>query len=98
MRLFPLFADLSGRRVLVVGGGAVAERKVKSLLTSGALVTVGTPQATDALEQLQAQNRIQRLHGHFHPDWLADLWLVVAATDDRELNRRIAELADAQRL
>ncbi|AEC18712.1 siroheme synthase [Pusillimonas sp. T7-7] len=98
MRLFPLFADLKGRRVLVVGGGPVAERKTKSLLASGALVTIGAPQATELLEQLQAQGRIERLRDNFQPDWLAEVWLVVAATDDRGLNRQIAELANAQRL
>ncbi|MDS1142438.1 siroheme synthase CysG [Pusillimonas sp. SM2304] len=98
MKLFPLFADLNGRHVLVVGGGPVAERKVKSLLAAGALVTVGAPDATDALEQWLTQGRIKRLRDVFQPEWLADIWLVVAATDDRGLNRRIAELANAQRL
>src|SRR5690606_22589573 len=58
----------------------------------------GAPEATEALEHLQAQDRITRLREHFQPNWLADVWLVVAATDDRELNRRIAELASEQRL
>src|SRR3546814_10456656 len=89
MRLFPLFADLKGRRVLVVGGGPVAERKTKSLLASGALVTIGAPQATELLEQLHAQGRIERLRDNFPPDWLAEVWLVVAAPDDRGLNRQI---------
>ncbi|MGP1615531.1 MAG: precorrin-2 dehydrogenase/sirohydrochlorin ferrochelatase family protein, partial [Pollutimonas bauzanensis] len=59
MRLFPLFADLKDRRVLVVGGGSVAERKVKSLLASGALVTVCAPEATPGLRELQGQGAIE---------------------------------------
>ena len=98
MKLFPLFADLNGRRVLVVGGGPVAERKVKSLLACGALVTVGAPEVTQTLAQLQEQQQIERLSGHFQPDWLEEAWLAVAATDDRALNRHIAELANAQRM
>ena len=43
MKLFPLFADLNDRPALVVGGGAVAERKTLALLEAGAAVTVGAP-------------------------------------------------------
>lgn len=98
MKLFPLFADLQGRRVLVVGGGAVAERKVKSLLSCGARLTVGAPDASPELQQLHADGQIELILQAFEPDWLQGVWLVVAATDDRQLNRRIAELAEAQRL
>lgn len=98
MRLFPLFADLKGRRVLVVGGGAVAERKVKSLLACGAAVTVGAPEATTELQQLHEQNVIQFIPRGFEPEWLNDIWLVVAATDDKATNRLIAGLATEKRL
>lgn len=93
MRLFPLFADLQARLVLVVGGGVVAERKIKSLLASGARVRVGALEAGDALQELARQGKIELLLGPFDPVWLDGAWLVVAATDDRELNRHIAGLA-----
>jgi len=98
MKLFPLFADLTGRRVLVVGAGDVAERKVKSLLSCGARVTVGAPRINAELEQLGAKGQIALITQRFDAQWLSDVWLVVAATDDRELNRRIAELANDRRL
>ncbi|MFA5490181.1 MAG: siroheme synthase CysG [Candidimonas sp.] len=98
MRLFPLFADLEGRRVLVVGGGAVAERKVKSLLACGAKLTVGAPDATTELMQLHRRGAIQWIPLGFRPEWLDDAWLVVAATDDKAANGRIAELAAERRL
>ncbi|NGM88689.1 uroporphyrinogen-III C-methyltransferase [Parapusillimonas sp. SGNA-6] len=98
MNLFPLFTKLDGRRVLVVGGGTVAERKVQSLLACGALPRVGTLGATDTLHALHCQGRIELLLGPFNPRWLEDAWLVVAATDDRALNRQIADIANRQRL
>ncbi|HET9693204.1 MAG TPA: siroheme synthase CysG [Steroidobacteraceae bacterium] len=52
MRYFPLFADLHGRGVLVVGGGAVAERKVRLLLEAGAQVTVVAPEIHPSLDQM----------------------------------------------
>ncbi|MYN13331.1 uroporphyrinogen-III C-methyltransferase [Pusillimonas sp. TS35] len=97
MRLFPLFADLARRPVLVIGGGIVAERKINSLMASDAQVTVGSPDLTDALRILVRHGRIQHLEGAFEPAWLKGAWLVIAATDDRALNRRIADLADERR-
>lgn len=98
MRLFPLFADVSNRRVLVIGGGIVAERKIKSLLVSDADIAVGAPTLTPALSALAEQARIQHLPGQFQESWLDGAWLVVAATDDRALNQRIAGMADQRRL
>ncbi|SHI22364.1 siroheme synthase CysG [Pollutimonas bauzanensis] len=98
MRLFPLFADLKDRRVLVVGGGSVAERKVKSLLASGALVTVCAPEATPGLRELQGQGAIEFTGLAFQAECLEGVWLVIAATDDREINRRVAALANEKRL
>lgn len=97
--LFPLFADLQGRSVLVVGGGAVAERKVLALLHAGALPLVGAPALSPRLAQLAGEGRLQWLQGSFQPRWLqGDIWLVIAATDDNTVNRAVAEAATAQRL
>jgi siroheme synthase-like protein len=49
MALYPLFADLAGRTVLVVGGGAVAERKIAALLKAAARIRVGAPAITRAI-------------------------------------------------
>ena len=78
--LFPLFADLQGRQVLVVGGGAVAERKTEALLHTGARVRVVAPALTHALAGLQAAGRIEWLQAVFAPGQLDDAWLVIAAT------------------
>jgi uroporphyrin-III C-methyltransferase/precorrin-2 dehydrogenase/sirohydrochlorin ferrochelatase len=96
--LFPLFADLRGRRVLVVGGGAVARRKLEPLLAAGARVVVGAPRLEPAVAGLFAEGRIEHLAGPFEPDWLDGAWLVVAATDDGAVNRAVATAAEARRI
>ncbi|MDN5841974.1 MAG: siroheme synthase CysG [Alcaligenaceae bacterium] len=98
MNHFPLFADLHGKDVLVVGGGAVAERKARSLLSAGACVTVGAPEIGRSLRTLQAGGTIRCINTSFAEDWLDDIWLVIAATNDRSLNQQVAAAAQARRL
>lgn len=85
--------------MLVVGGGAVAERKTEALQRCGALVRVGAPNLTPALRRRAEEGSLQWLPGPFDAQWLAtDIWLVIAATDDPAVNRQVAEAARAQRL
>ncbi|WP_434211964.1 NAD(P)-dependent oxidoreductase [[Pseudomonas] boreopolis] len=97
MPLFPLFADLRGRTVLVIGGGEVASRKIKALLHAGAHVVVHAREWIPELQDLLDRRQLQRLDGEFDPAWIDAAWLVVAATDDAALNRRVAEAAGARR-
>lgn len=96
--LFPLFIDLRGRIVLVVGGGPVAARKVAALLDAGAHVRVGAPTLNTALTQLLEAQRIEHLAGEFQPDWLDGAWLAIAATDDTQVNRAVAAAGDARQI
>ncbi|MFT4180071.1 MAG: siroheme synthase CysG [Thermomonas sp.] len=96
--LFPLFLDLRGRRVLVVGGGGVAARKIRALLDAGASVTVGAPVLELVLAAQVREGRITHLRGEFDETWLDDVWLVIAATDDREANSAVAAAAQARRI
>ncbi len=96
--LFPLFADLRDRTALVVGGGAVAERKVEALLEAGAWPQVGSPRLNAGLAALLAAGRIRWLEGEFRDQWLDDAWLVIAATDDASVNRRVFDAATARRI
>uniref|UniRef100_UPI0033416D7A siroheme synthase CysG n=1 Tax=Castellaniella defragrans TaxID=75697 RepID=UPI0033416D7A len=98
MNHFPLFADLKGRKVLVVGAGLVAERKISLLLAAGAQVVVGARAAHPRVRARAQAGEIALCLGEFEPAWLDDAWLAVAATDDRVLNRRVAEAASARRL
>lgn len=98
MTLYPLFADLAGREVLVVGAGEVAARKIAALLKAGARVRL---HARDVLhpdvECALADGRIEQLAGPFDPTWLDAVWLVVAATDDVAFNARLADEAGRRR-
>ena len=96
--LFPLFADLRQRLVLVVGGGEVAVRKVAALQAAGARVRVGAPALHPHLLASFERAEIEFLPGRFQEHWLDDAWLVVAATDDRAVNQAVADAAEARRL
>jgi uroporphyrin-III C-methyltransferase/precorrin-2 dehydrogenase/sirohydrochlorin ferrochelatase len=94
MRHLPLFADLKHKRCLVVGGGALAERRVTLLREAGAEVTViAIALQSETLRALAETGDIEHIAAPYEPRSLADFWLVVAATDDRAVNARVA--ADA---
>ena len=97
MKLYPLFADISGRRVLVVGGGSTAARKTEALLRAGACVRVCTPVLNERLRDLRDRGAIDAIEDMFRESWLDDAWLVVAATDDVDVNRRVAAAANERR-
>ncbi|MCB1628303.1 MAG: uroporphyrinogen-III C-methyltransferase [Xanthomonadales bacterium] len=91
----PLFLDLSGQRVLVVGGGEVAERKLRLLLDSGADLRVVAPEATASVQAWQREGRLQWLAQDFDAAVLSDARLVIAATDQPEVNATVAKAARA---
>jgi siroheme synthase-like protein len=93
--LYPVFLDLTDRPVLVVGGGPVAARKVRALAGTGAQITMVAkdfcPEAKDAAGQAGAEV----LERPYAPGDAARRWLVIAATDDADLNRMVSEQAAA---
>jgi uroporphyrin-III C-methyltransferase/precorrin-2 dehydrogenase/sirohydrochlorin ferrochelatase len=96
MQHLPLFADLENRACLIVGGGSVAERRARLLLEARARVRVLAPElATEGLAELVAGGRIEHDAHAYDGQSLDPYWLVVAATDDRAVNARVA--ADAER-
>jgi len=87
--LYPIFLDLSGRRCVVVGGGAVAMRKARKLLQAGAEVVVVSPAVLSELESIGAEIR-------YRPYEAGDLEgadLAFTATDSREVNAAVAREA-----
>ena len=92
MRHYPVFLDLQGRRVLVVGAGAVALRKTKGLVEAGAHVTVVAPESLPDFEDLP----LRLVRRRFRPADLDGVLLVFAATDDRRVNHRIRLAAQSR--
>ena len=86
--------DLTGRRVLVVGGGTVALEKVHGLLAAGAAVTVVAPQITPELEELG----VTVVRRGYRAEDLDGVFLVVAATSTTSVNRRVFRDAEARSL
>lgn len=84
---------LEGRRVVVVGAGKVAQRKVVGLVEAGARVRLVAPAATEKLATLGGVGRIEWRQRTFEDEDVAGALLVFAATDDREVNRHVAERA-----
>ena len=100
MRYFPLFLDLDGRDVLVIGGGSVALRKVETLRSAGARVRVIAETIHEALRALATRDGIPLQERRFESrdieaHGLPRPRLVIAATSDREVNAVVARAADA---
>lgn len=92
---YPVVLDLGGRPVLVVGGGAVAERKVEGLRAAGASITVVSPRVSARLAKMADDGDIRvRLRSYRRSD-LRGVAIVFAATDDRNVNAAVA--ADSRR-
>ncbi len=87
---------LTSRLSLVIGGGEIAERKVHALLDANARVRVLAPTVTDELSDLARGGKIEWLPRAFHSGDLAEAFLVIAATDDAQVNRDIAREAQAR--
>jgi uroporphyrin-III C-methyltransferase / precorrin-2 dehydrogenase / sirohydrochlorin ferrochelatase len=95
---YPVAVMLHGRRVLVVGGGHVAQRRVPGLLTAGADVHLVSPVVTPALEGLAGGGEISWHEREFEPADVDRAWYVVAATDRREVNEAVSAVAEQQRI
>ncbi len=92
--LFPLYASIVGKRCVVVGGGAVAARKVADLLAAGAQVCVVSPDATPMIQQHAQSGLLEWKAAPYAPEHLHEAWLVFAATNIRAVNAQVSQ--DAQ--
>ncbi|MCS5421667.1 MULTISPECIES: precorrin-2 dehydrogenase/sirohydrochlorin ferrochelatase family protein [Psychrilyobacter] len=96
-KYFPIFVDLEKKDILVVGGGKIAYRKVKTLLSYGARIEVITPEIRDEkFYELVEEKSIKLTPRKFRNSDIHGRFLVVGATDNKELNKEIYELGDSE--
>ncbi len=95
---YPLFLDLADERVVVIGGGRVATRKVRVLLRTGAAITVISPRASGAIRQWADRGRLAWKPRRYRRGDLRAARLAVAATDDLAVNERVCGEARAGRI
>lgn len=93
---FPLYVDLTGREVLVIGAGAIALRRIKSLMKFPCMIRVIAVSAMDEIMSLAAERKIKLEQKAYESSDIDGAYLVVAATDRRDVNRQVAD--DARRL
>src|SRR5690606_16797447 len=91
----PIFVKLEQQPCLVVGGGAVAGRKAALLIRAGASVSVVDPEIGDSLQLLCEQKRIAHIRSAYRPEHVEGKRLVIAATDDAQVNSIVSRAAEA---
>jgi uroporphyrin-III C-methyltransferase/precorrin-2 dehydrogenase/sirohydrochlorin ferrochelatase len=95
---YPAGLRLEGLRVLVAGGGHVAQRRIPGLLSAGADVVVVSPETTPAVEGFASSGEITWHRRGFQASDLDEAWYVIAATDDSVVNEQISSAAEERRI
>lgn len=94
-KYYPAFIDITDKKCVVVGGGKVAERKVRELIKAGADVRVISPDLTPGLQRELERGRIRHSARKFRITDLKDAFMAIAATNDIDTNNRVAEHGDS---
>jgi len=89
MAKYPIFLELGSRRTVVIGGGAVAVRKVQALLTAGARVVVVAERIDDMMTALCRGTDVELIKSKYSKNYLAGALLAIAATNNHQLNKQI---------
>ena len=98
MTYYPINLNLTGRRCVVVGGGAVAGRKARTLLNCGAQVLLIAPEADAGMQSLAGGDAVEWIVEKYNARYLGGAFLVIAATDDAEVNAAVTRDAQAREL
>jgi precorrin-2 dehydrogenase/sirohydrochlorin ferrochelatase len=89
MAKYPIFLELGGRRVVLIGGGAVAVRKAEALLEAGARLVVVASKPSDTMIGLCTRHGAELIRDRYAKQYIAEAVLVIAATDDRKVNEQV---------
>jgi siroheme synthase-like protein len=95
---YPVFLEMKDRRCVVIGGGAVSERRVEGLVAVGANVTVISPAITEGLRNMLTQGAIRHVAREYRTGDRAGYDLVFVATDNSEINAAVAAEAPSLRI
>jgi len=98
MKFYPLNLDVEKKSCAVIGGGEVALRKIRGLLAAGANVKVISPEVCAEVEELSGRGEISWAREKFSEEMLGDEIILIAATNDPEINRRAAQAARAKKI
>ncbi len=90
---YPVFLNLKGKKTVVIGGGNVAERKILTLLKAGADVTVVSPEITKRIGSEKLRGNLKHLPRQYRKVDVKGAFLVIAATDFEEINKKVSEEA-----
>ncbi|WP_428910968.1 NAD(P)-binding protein [Niallia sp. Krafla_26] len=98
MDYYPIQLNLKGKRAVIIGGGKIAERKVRGLLHTGADIILVSPEITDNLKESVQTGKLYWKQKSFSPEDINEAFLVIAATSDQEVNRTVKNSASPQQL
>ncbi|MFW6011032.1 MAG: precorrin-2 dehydrogenase/sirohydrochlorin ferrochelatase family protein, partial [Desulfosalsimonas sp.] len=98
MKYYPVYLDIKKRDCLVVGGGRVALRKAEGLLRAGARTTVVSPEFAEGFKSLAGSANLEMIRRNYKSADLDSKFLVIGATDDSELNRKISQDAECRNM
>lgn len=98
MRHYPVSLDISGRKCIIIGGGEVAERKARRLISCGADVSVISLSLAPGLEELSRGGKLRHIREEYRTEHLDGAFLAIGATDNRAVNERIFRDASEKRV
>lgn len=95
-QFYPVYLDVRGRRVLIVGGGPIATGKARGLIEAGADVTVVAPEVSEEIRDWHNAGALRWHARAFDDSDIDHMFMVIGATDDKALNARVYQLANAE--
>jgi precorrin-2 dehydrogenase / sirohydrochlorin ferrochelatase len=96
--MYPLHVDLSGKEVVIAGGGPVAYRKIRDLLSEKPLITIISPEIVKEIQELVAKKKLKWISREIKDEDYKNAFLVIAATNSRTVNREIAASTNTNQL